>query len=54
MEPKMTNSFFVLGVPLQIASSFLLATLGRAVRCIFIFLKKKIKDAASIPHANPK
>jgi len=36
------------------ALSFLLATLGRAVRCIFIFLKKENKGCRFPPSRKPQ
>jgi hypothetical protein len=41
-----------MGVTLQIASSFLLATSGRAVRCnLYVFKEKTQRIFAAIPHA---
>jgi hypothetical protein len=41
-----------LGVTLQIASSFLLATAGRAVHCnLYVFKEKTQRIFAAIPHA---
>jgi hypothetical protein len=40
------------GVTLQIASSFLLANAGRAVRCnLYVFKEKTQRIFAAIPHA---
>jgi hypothetical protein len=46
---------YFLGVTLQIASSFLLATAGRAVRCNLCIFKEKYKGFSlpSLTQSNP-